>query len=165
MNKLHIGSLALLGGATIGGGLIIKLIVKPILIELTATKEMSSKHYKLYMLMNHWVKVKQAGRSIAAYFEQHGYEKIAIYGMNYVGETLLEELKKSNVKVICGIDNNAENIMTSVKVYTPNTFNEQVDAIVVTPITYFDEIENMLKEKVDCPIISVNDIIFEMSIS
>jgi hypothetical protein len=37
-----------------------------------------------------------------------------------------------------------------------------VDAIVVTAITFFDEIEEKLSEKIDCPIISLDDILYEV---
>ena len=39
---------------------------------------------------------------------------------------------------------------------------ESVDAIIVTPIYYFEEIEGKLVEKVDCPIISIEDIMYEV---
>ena len=42
-----------------------------------------------------------------------------------------------------------------------NELSDDVDAIVVTAVTYFDEIEEMLSEKVSCPIISLEDIIYE----
>ena len=47
-------------------------------------------------------------------------------------------------------------------VVTPEDFLEEVDVIVVTAIHYFDEIESMLGEKVDYPIISLEDIIYEI---
>ena len=37
-----------------------------------------------------------------------------------------------------------------------------VDAIVVTAITFFDEIKEKLSEKIDCPIISLEDILYEV---
>ena len=39
---------------------------------------------------------------------------------------------------------------------------EKVDAIVVTAIAYFDDINDNLSSKTDCPIISLEDIIYEM---
>ena len=39
---------------------------------------------------------------------------------------------------------------------------EAVDVIVVTPITSFFEIEDELSKKVSCPIISIEDVIFDM---
>lgn len=38
------------------------------------------------------------------YFTQNGYQKIAVYGMHYAGERLVDELRNTEVKVVCGID-------------------------------------------------------------
>ena len=58
------------------------------------TRELAEKHLALFLMMNQWVKVKQEGKNLSCYFEKNGYKKIAIYGMSYAGETLLEELKE-----------------------------------------------------------------------
>lgn len=122
-------------------------------------QKLADKHLALYLMMNQWVKVKQRGKNLSSYFEDHGYKKIAIYGMNYVGETLLEELKGSSTEVAYAIDRKADTIYADVDVYTVEESLDQVDAVVVTAITFFDEIEEALSEKVDCPIISLEDII------
>ena len=40
--------------------------------------EVLSDHFQL---LNHWLEVKNEGKSIATYFEEMGYYHIAIYGM------------------------------------------------------------------------------------
>ena len=57
----------------------------------------------LFLMMNQWVKVKQDGKNLSSYFEKEGYKQIAIYGMSYAGETLMEELIDSPVTVKYGI--------------------------------------------------------------
>ena len=37
-----------------------------------------------------------------------------------------------------------------------------MDAVVVTVVYYFDAIEETLKQKVDCPILSLGDIVYEV---
>jgi hypothetical protein len=113
-------------------------------------------------MMNQWVKVKQEGKNLASYFEKNGYKKIAVYGMSYAGETLLDELKDTDIKVAYGIDQKADSIYTDVDIVTMDDDFEEVDAVVVTAITFFDEIEDRLSEKVDCPIISLEDILYEV---
>jgi hypothetical protein len=122
----------------------------------------SNKHLALFQMMNQWVKVKQEGKNLASYFEKNGYKKIAVYGMSYAGETLLDELKDTDIKVAYGIDKNAESIYADVDVITMDGDFKEVDAIVVTAITFFDEIEEELSEKVDCPIISLEDVLYEV---
>lgn len=94
--------------------------------------------------------------------EKNGYKKIAIYGMSYAGETLVDELKGAGIEVVYGIDKNADLIYAEVDVMTVDDDFAPVDAIVVTAITFFDEIEGMLSEKMDCPIISLEDILYEV---
>lgn len=122
----------------------------------------ADKHLALFQMMSQWVRVKQEGKNLSAYFEKNGYKKIAIYGMSYAGETLLEELKGSDIKVCYGIDKNADSIYADIDVVTLDDNLEEVDAVVVTAITFFDEIEEELSEKVDCPIISLEDILYEV---
>ena len=112
--------------------------------------------------MNQWVAVKQEGKNLADYFDKQGYKSIAIYGMSYAGERLLEELKCSDIQVQYGIDKNADNIYMDVNIVTMEDELKPVDAIVVTPIFFFDDIEEELSQKIDCPIISLEDVLYEV---
>jgi hypothetical protein len=122
----------------------------------------ADKHLTLFKMMNQWVKVKQEGKNLSSYFEKYGYKKIAVYGMSYAGETLVDELKDSDIKVAYGIDKNADSIYSEVDIVTIDDDFEDVDAIVVTAITFFDEIEDKLSKKIDCPIVSLEDILYEV---
>lgn len=113
-------------------------------------------------MMNQWVKVKQDGKNLATYFERNGYYNIAIYGMSYAGETLVEELKGSNIHVKYGIDQKADKIYAEFDVVTPDSLLEEIDVIVVTSITFFEEIEKSISTKVNCPIISLEDILYDI---
>lgn len=123
---------------------------------------MSDKHFELFKMMNQWVYVKQEGKNLADYLLEHGYKKIAIYGMSFAGETLLHELENSDVSVVYGIDRNAVAIFSSIDLYTPDEDIPEVDAVVVTTITFFEEVEKMLSGKLRCPIISLEDILYEV---
>lgn len=156
MNKGILGALLLgtASGALCAGKMMGESISK--------NRQMSDKHLELYLMMNQWVKIKQEGKNLSSYFEKNGYKKIAIYGMSYAGETLLNEMRGTNVQVVYGIDKNADMFGADVDVVSVEDALEEVDAIVVTAITYFEEIEVMLSEKIDCPILSLEDILYEM---
>lgn len=130
--------------------------------KITRTKSMSDKHLELFKMMTQWVQVKQEGKNLASYLEENGYKTIAIYGMSYAGETLVNELKNSGITVVYGIDNNSDFIFSDMKIVTMEDDLEKVDAIVVTAITFFDEIEKALSEKTDCPVISLEEILYEV---
>lgn len=158
MKKSIISILSALTGAAIGAGTVGKMKDKSI----KKSRTMSDKHLALFLMMNQWVKVKQEGKNLASYFQVNGYQKIAIYGMSYAGETLADELKDSGVVVAYGIDQKAQSIYSDVDIVSTDDNLDAVDAVVVTAITFFDEIEEMLSEKIDCPIISLEDVLYEV---
>ena len=158
MKKGMISILPFVAGVAVGVGAMAKVTSA----KVSKIQALSDKHLVLFRMMNQWVKVKQEGKNLSSYFEKNGYKKIAIYGMNYVGETLLEELKGTGVEVAYAIDKNAERIYADIDVYTPDDDLGQVDAVVVTAITFFDEIEELLSDKTDCPAISLEDVLYEV---
>lgn len=158
MKQLIMAGLSALAGAVAGGtgaGIVVGK-------QSSRNQKLANKHLALYLMMNQWVKVKQENKSIAEYLESKGYKEIAIYGMNYVGETLLNELANSDVKVKYGIDKNAGTIYSFINVVTPDDDLAEVDAIVVTPITFYDEIKELLSSMIECPILSIEDILYNI---
>ncbi len=125
-------------------------------------KKLSDKHLKLFLMMNQWVKIKQQGNNISDYLESKGYKKIAVYGMSYAGETLIRELKESNVEIKYGIDKNISNFYTEIETVNDPCLMGDVDAIIVTAITFYNEINEALSHRVSCPIISLEDILHEI---
>lgn len=125
-------------------------------------KAMSNKHFELFLLMNQWVRIKQEGKMIASYLAELNIEKIAIYGMSYVGERLVNELKETQVQVLYGIDKNAKGLYSNLEIVTLDDSFREVDAIVVTAVTHFDEIKETLCRKISCRIISLEDLLYEV---
>lgn len=158
MKKGVIGVISLLAGAA-SGALGVKHVEKK---KVMTERGYANKHLALYKMMTQWVKAKQQGKSLASYFEENDYKKVAIYGMSYAGEALVEELKDSDIQIAYGIDKNANAIYTDMDVVTMDDDLKEVDAVVVTAITFFDEIEEELCMKIDCPIISLEDILYEI---
>lgn len=125
-------------------------------------QQMSDKHLALFLMMNQWVKIRQEGKTLSEYFERNHYQKIAIYGMSYAGETLMEELKGSVVCVKYGIDKRAGRIDGEIETVTIEDNLQEVDAVVVTAITFYEEIAEKLRERLNCPILSLEDILYEV---
>lgn len=120
------------------------------------------KYWTLFLLLNQWVRVKQDGKNLSDYFIKKGYKRIAIYGMGYVGESLLAELKDSNIEIVYGIDRNADRLLMDIEILTLEDSLPEVDVIVVTAVTYFDEIQEALSKKINSKIVSLNDILYEI---
>ena len=117
-------------------------------------KEMSEKHLALFLMMNQWVQVKQEGKKLADYLSEHGYKNIAVYGMSFAGERLVNELR--------GTDKQADTLYSEIDLVSLEDEWKEVDAIIVTAITFFDEIEKMLSQRIYCPILSLEDILYEI---
>lgn len=158
MKRMAISVLSALAGAVIGTSVAGKVTIESVNKE----RNMSDKHLALFLMMNQWVRVKQEGKNLSTYFEKKGYRKIAIYGMSYAGETLVHELKDTKVNVAYGIDKNADSIYAEVDVIGMEDCFDEVDVVVVTAITFFDEIEEKLQKKIKCPIISLEDILYDI---
>ncbi|MBP3819024.1 MAG: hypothetical protein J6H31_12070 [Butyrivibrio sp.] len=122
----------------------------------------SNKYWQSYLMMNEWMQLKQKGRNLSEFFTERGFKNIAIYGMHHTGITLQNELDGTGINISYGIDANAESIYADIEVRKPTDDLPPVDAIIVTPIYYFIEIEEKLEGKVSCPILSLDDVIFGM---
>lgn len=122
------------------------------------------KNEAILKMFNQWLMIKQEGKNIEDYLKESGYNKIAIYGMSYAGERLLDDLKGTDISVAYAIDRNADRIFAETEVISKDDIEsmDKVDAIIVTAITFFDEIEEELSEIVDCPILSLEDVLYEM---
>ncbi len=131
--------------------------------EVVVEKQVNEEKFRImYHMMEKWMRIKQNEIGLDSYFNSYNYKKIAIYGMGDIGRLLINELSKSEIKVIYGIDKNPGAADEKIDIYSPDDELPEVDAIVVTAIAYFDDIEAMLSQKISCPVISLEDIVYEV---
>ena len=115
-----------------------------------------------YNMLNQWLMLKQEGRSLEKYFVDNGYKTVAIYGMGEMGNRLYDELKDSTeVTMKYAVDQNAASTYSEMDVIDKDEDYEDVDVMVVTATFAFDDIAEELSEKVDFPIVSLEDVVFE----
>lgn len=139
-----------------------KIIKKNMENENTNIKNLSDKHLSLFLMMDQWVRVKQEGKNLVTYFKRHNYKKIAIYGMSYVGKTLVNELEDTDINIAYAIDKNANSIYSELNVISLDEKLDNVDVIIVTAISSFDEIEEQISKKINCPIVSIENVLYEI---
>lgn len=151
MTKKTVGILFSIVGSIVGGiaGIATCGTISHKLILENSKRVNKFKTY--YEVLNQWLILKQEGKKLESYFINAGYENIAIYGMGVIGNRLYEELKNSEIKIRYCLD---KEIVCSEDEIKP------VDVIIVTAMFAFDEIEDELREKVNCPIISFEEVIF-----
>lgn len=116
-----------------------------------------------YWLLNHWLELKNEGKSTASFFEDMGYRHIAVYGMAELGNRLMEDLENSSIQIDYGIDRDISCSITRIdEVYYPEDELPETEVIVVTPYSMFEEIKELLEKKVKCPIISLEEVVWSV---
>lgn len=125
-------------------------------------KALSDKHLAMFLLMNEWMKTKQAGKHICDYLAKNGYKSVAVYGLSYVGERLLEELKECDVRIAYAVDRHITSSCWNIEIISPESALPKADVLIVTPVYFFDEIYNSLVDKVTYPIVSLEDVLSEL---
>ena len=100
-----------------------------------------------FELYDQWLHNNRNHKKIDQFFQDNSFNSIAIYGMGRIGEQFYAEMMGSRIELKYGIDINADKIFVDdLKIIKPERipYMKNVDAIVVTPIQYFNEIENMI---------------------
>lgn len=131
--------------------------------EMIKWRQLSQKHFYMFQLLSQWMGLSQRHIYIETYLQKRGYKSVAIYGMSFLGQRLYDELRETDVKVAYAIDQNAKDLYTDLPVFLPTDELLQVDLIIVTTILYFYEVREKIMEKVNSPIMSLEDIIYEMA--
>lgn len=120
----------------------------------------ADRYHDMFLVMNKWVQNQNENKKISKYLCEKGLSSVAIYGMGEMGKTLYSELKDSQVKVVYAIDRNAESMYAECDVFSLRDELQQVDAVIVTTLMDFEEIKKDILKKMECRIISVEEIVF-----
>lgn len=116
-----------------------------------------------YNMLNQWLMLKQEGKSLEKYFVDNGYKTVAIYGMGEMGNRLYDELKNcTEVEIKYAVDQNAASTYAEIEVIDKDDDYAEADVMVVTATFAFDEISEELSAKIDFPIVSLEDVVFEV---
>ena len=128
-----------------------------------ATKKNSyelEKFQSYYKLLSSWMILRNKGRMLSEYFEDHNFKDVAIYGLGRLGICLYEELKNSAINVKYAIDINAAHFSyLDLKVVSLESQLEPVDVIIVTPFVEYKKIVDELREKTSYKIVNLEDVI------
>lgn len=153
--------LTILPGVLAGAGSMLLLLQK---INKNMQKENDQRILKFksyYSMLNQWLGVKQNNGNLATYFNENGYKNIAIYGMGEMGNRLYDELKDTSVNVAYGIDKNPGECYSDLEIFEISGNLPDVDAIIVTAVFAYEDIKKDIEAIVKCPIISLEDIVYE----
>ena len=130
--------------------------------EVKNKSEKVDKFKTYYNMLNQWLILKQEGKNIENYFLENGYKTIAIYGMGEIGHRFFVDLFHSLIKVKYAIDRNASSMYSDIEVVNMDSELESVDAIVVSAVFAFDDVKTELKSKLDCDILSLEELLCDI---
>lgn len=111
-----------------------------------------------YDLLNQWMSLKENNKNIADYLITNNIKTIAIYGYGDLGKHLYHALRDSMVHVEYIID---KNLCMPNLVKRPEEKLGTVDAVIVTPFLEFEDIIKVLQIKLNCKLISIEELILE----
>jgi hypothetical protein len=118
------------------------------------------KRYKsLYQLECLWRKWENERREFGFFLMRYSISTVAIYGMGRQGKLLYEALKKEGVEIRYAIDKkNIEN-KGGFLILSPESELPEVDLVIVTVLYEYNLIAQKMRRKLDCPIISLEQIL------
>lgn len=109
-----------------------------------------------------WMSLKERGINPADYLKKFQCNKIAVYGMGVLGRHLLYDLERAEIKVAYIVDQSAELNCPKAEVRKISDDLDPVDAVVVTAVADFDSIYEIVRDKLDCPVFSIAELIHEV---
>ena len=112
--------------------------------------------------MNQWMNEYLEEKRIEEFLQKKGYYSIAVYGIGYMGRTLLAALKCTGIQVQYVIDKRKTKDGMGFKVYGPEDTLPMVDVVVVTAIADYDLIKETLEKKGINSVISLEEIIYSL---
>lgn len=121
------------------------------------------KRYKGYWrMLNKWLTLKENGVKFQTYFQDRNIHTITLYGLGMLGLHLVKEFEGSDIEIVCAIDQKGKMLHADFPVYELEDELPRTDAIIVTVGYLFEQITEQLKKKVDCPIISLEELLEEL---
>lgn len=107
---------------------------------------------------------RKNGRDVNAFFVNNGIKRIVIYGMGYYYNLFKEDIREDEFEAVYLADKNYAQLAKELgrHVYSPQEMKElDFDAVIVTPLPYFQEIARELrKQGLEKKIISYGDLVF-----
>lgn len=128
------------------------------------TQEEISKVQKMIRInesFSKWLELKQNNCRLKEYFENNNYKSVAIYGMGDLGKKLFRELADDGVSVSYTIDRNIGVDDKYKMIALPERLPE-VDIVIVTAVSSFDDIYLDLKGRFNGEIVSIEDVLWSI---
>lgn len=128
--------------------------------EYSALKRINVEMYvSYYRLLEKWMVLHEKGGSTKQYLLSQGMKNIIIYGLGKMAHHLLEDIKESDINIVCAIDIRAVDKYGDFRIITPEEIIPDADCIIITPVHEAESIRQKLEGKTTLPIISLSEIL------
>lgn len=108
-------------------------------------ENMLQKNILFYWVLTRWMRLNISGIHLSDILKSKNYKKIAVYGYAEIGELLCQELLRDKYDVAYVMDKRVRKAgYKNIAVYLPDINLPKVDAVIVTAVYYFGEIEEEL---------------------
>jgi hypothetical protein len=114
-----------------------------------------------FEILDRWLTLKRCGKSLSVVLNKKNINRIAIYGGGVVGHHLFYDLKAENIEVAYFIDKHLIGTSEGIEILSFRDNWREVDAIVVTPVFYYEIIKKEIELKVKYPVISLEELLEE----
>lgn len=119
-------------------------------------------YYSYRVTFDKWLTCFEREKKISDYLKRKKCTNIAIYGLGILGHHLVEQLENTDVCIKYGIDRRGADEKQRFPVYKLEDNLPEADVIIVTVTYDFAKIYKQLYGKVDCEIISLDEMLDSM---
>jgi len=131
--------------------------------EVDKAEVIAKKYSRYFLLMDQWMTLREKGVSLTAYLKRLGYKKVAIYGYGVFGRHLHYDLEKDGIQVQYVIDRDRRVEKQGISLFMPTDESyPKTDAIIITSVYEFDAVWNLMRNKVESPLISLLELFEEV---
>lgn len=110
--------------------------------------------------LDSWMDLRERGLSIESIIKDNGYDSVAIYGFGVLGRRLYKELQGGNIKIDYIVDKKLCGQGDGVTIVSPDNDLPETELLIITAIGDYLAIRKSMKKKLDCPIISFEDVVY-----
>ncbi len=126
-------------------------------------REELNKNVRIAKLFQAWMIDMTTGMHVGDFLIRNGFTHVAIYGYGLLGKALYSVLVSEGIEDLYVIDRDDQkwDWHSNAMFYKPQDIAnmEHVDAVIITPITYSDDIYKMLASFFTCPIFLLEDLV------
>lgn len=110
-------------------------------------------------LLIRWIKKEQSGNSIGTFLRENHLFKIVLFYWNEISDLLYHEFKNTEIQIV-GVLDERKDLDIPVHLFTKeNEIPQDIDLIIICTALDVCKIEEILREKTKCLILTMDDLL------